>query len=71
MNHRLQIEPLPPTRVVAEPAPTLEHPLVYAACSVDIPSGRPQPLAPGSSSDPDRLVLLSCWVSFMVLPFVL
>ncbi len=47
------------------------HPLVAQACAVSTPTTRPRTPAPWSASDPDRLVVLSCLASFLVMPFLL
>lgn len=51
---------------------TWPHPLVAQACQVAAPS----PVRPSGRSglglgDPDRMVVLSCLVSFVVMPFLL
>lgn len=47
------------------------HPMVQAACQVATPVVRGRALMPWSKGDPDRMVMVSCLVSFLVLPFVL
>lgn len=45
--------------------------MVQAACQVATPVVRGRALMPWSKGDPDRMVMVSCMVSFWVLPFVL
>lgn len=47
------------------------HPMVQEACRVATPVVRARAVMPWSKGDPDRLVMVSCLVSFLVLPFVL
>lgn len=57
----------------ARPSALLRHPLVQEACQVATPPGaiRRHRSSTPWSNDPDRLVMVSCLVSFLVLPFVL
>jgi hypothetical protein len=63
----------PGTTVPAGAAASLRHPLVQQACHVATPAAaiRRHRVAAPWSNDPDRLVMVSCLVSFLVLPFVL
>ena len=47
------------------------HPMVQDACRVAAPVVRGRAVMPWSKGDPDRLVMVSCLVSFLVLPFIL
>lgn len=57
--------------VSVQPLRGIRHPLVAQACAVSAPAARQRSLAPWSGADPDRLVVLSCLASFLVMPFLL
>lgn len=61
------------TTVGASAVASLRHPLVQQACHVATPASavRRHREATPWYNDPDRLVMVSCLVSFLVLPFVL
>jgi hypothetical protein len=48
------------------------HPLVARACQVSAPGPvRSSSRSTWDRGDPDRMVMLSCFVSFVVMPFLL
>lgn len=47
------------------------HPLVQAACQVGVQFNQRHRRLGSFQGDPDRLVILSCLASFLILPFLL
>ena len=58
-------------RAPCSPQIGARHPLVQAACQVGVQFNQRHRRLGSFEGDPDRLVILSCLASFLVLPFLL